>query len=122
MKVDLARSARCLKPLFDFAMARLLLNAYGQEVRGYMLFDFNTKCFPNPQACSTTQNEHHPLPFLLPGCHARHDLRREAGSVLLRLCWAGQAELATNFDWYSFVERHELFYSHARGSLGVHVP
>ena len=52
MKVDLARSARCLEPLFDFAMARLLLNAYGQEVLGYMLVDFKTKRFPNPQACS----------------------------------------------------------------------
>ena len=37
MKVDLARSARCLEPLFDFAMTHLLLNADGQEVRGDVL-------------------------------------------------------------------------------------
>lgn len=48
MKIYLPRSARCLEPLFDFAMARLLINAYGREVSRDVLVNFETKRFPNP--------------------------------------------------------------------------
>src|ERR1035438_6696463 len=74
VKIDFPKCACGLEPLFDLAMACLLLDADRQEVRGDVLVNLQAKRFPNPQASGTTQNEHHPLPFVLPGCQPRHDL------------------------------------------------
>jgi hypothetical protein len=47
MKVDLPQSGGSLEPFLDLAMAGLLLDADGQEVRGDMLVDFETKRLPD---------------------------------------------------------------------------
>jgi hypothetical protein len=50
-EVHLSKSARCLEPFFDLALANLLVDADGPKIRRDVLVNFNAKRFPDPYAC-----------------------------------------------------------------------
>jgi hypothetical protein len=66
-------------------MMNFLLDGDGQEVWRDVLVNLDAKYLSDSKTASTTQNENHSFPFLLPRSQARHHFRGKGRGVLFFL-------------------------------------